>query len=276
MSDSAVQALRNQIRGITGALLVVGLTFHYTMETWWWGQTLPLAYLSGYVLVGLGVIVLLARQIGFHEGEDQGDRPDPRWYGIFDFAEILIQSLVAAYTILLLIGIIDLGSSLHHVVRLGFMEVVPLGFGAALSNRFLGSEDPEDAGEGRELPQSLSVFVVGSLFISATIAPTQEMELISAHMGWPRHLALIAVTLVLIYLILYELEFQGHHTRVQREKRYQVGTVFVVYVVGVTVSFLLLLGFGHFIDATVALVYQETVVLAFPAALGCAAGEVVI
>jgi uncharacterized membrane protein len=36
------------------------------------------------------------------------------------------------------------------------------------------------------------------------------------------------------------------------------------------------MGFGHFIEATVALVYQETVVLAFPAAVGAAAAEVVI
>ncbi|WP_143423224.1 DUF2391 family protein [Halegenticoccus soli] len=41
MSDLR-QALQNQIRGVTGALLVVGLTFHYTMETWWLGWTLPL------------------------------------------------------------------------------------------------------------------------------------------------------------------------------------------------------------------------------------------
>lgn len=177
---------------------------------------------------------------------------------------------------LLLIGIIDLESSVNHVVRLGLIEIVPLGFGAALANRLFGGERGENSDEEGEFPRNLAVFVIGALFISATIAPTQEMELISVHMSWLHHLSLIAATLVLIYLILYELEFKGHDTRVQKEKRLQVGTVFVVYAVGATVSFLLLLAFGHFIDATVALAYQETVVLAFPASLGCAAAELVI
>ena len=88
--------------------------------------------------------------------------------------------------------------------------------------------------------------------------------------------SLVALTLLLIYLTLYELEFRGHRARVEQHWRLQVGTVFTVYIVGVTVSFFLLLAFGHFIDATLALVYQETVVLAFPAALGASTAEVVI
>lgn len=42
--------------------------------------------------------------------------------------------------------------------------------------------------------------------------------------------------------------------------------------VGTAIAFSLLLGLGHFIDATVALTYQEAVVLVFPASLGAAAG----
>lgn len=72
------------------------------------------------------------------------------------------------------------------------------------------------------------------------------------------------------------MEFKGHHTRTQQKKRFQVGTVFIVYMVGITVSVFLLLGFGHFIDATVALMYQETIVLAFSASLGAAGAEIVI
>lgn len=44
-----VNELRDPIRGITGALLVVGVTFNYTMETWWW--TLPPKYLVGYTFI---------------------------------------------------------------------------------------------------------------------------------------------------------------------------------------------------------------------------------
>lgn len=275
MPASVSQVLRDQIRGITGALLVIGIPFHYTMETWWLGWTLPLHYLLGYALVGLALVVLITRHVGFHSEDDQGEQR-PRWYVAADFAEILVQSFIASYTMLLLIGIIDIGSSLDQVVRLGLIEIVPLGFGAALANQLFKSHDEEEIEHEGDFPRNLAIFALGSLFVSASIAPTQEMELIAAHMDWPRYFLLIAVTLGLVYLILYEVEFRGHHARVQKEKRFQIGTVFLVYVVGITVSFFLLLGFGHFIGATTALVYQETIVLAFPASIGSAAAEVVI
>ena len=277
MQSSVVRALRDQIRGITGALLVVGVTFHYTMETWWWGWTLPLTYLVGYAFIGLTLIMVITRHIGFHEAkQDRRGQSYPWWYVSIDFAEILTQSFVASYVILLLLGIIDLTSSLDHVVRLGLIEVVPLGFGAAMANRLFGTTGEEEAEKELQFPRNIAIFTVGALFVSSTIAPTQEMELISAHMGWVRHFMLIASTLVMIYLVLYELEFKDQHARVKQSKRLQIGTVFLVYMVGTTTAFLMLLSFGHFIDATVALVYQETVVLAFPAAIGAAAAEMVI
>lgn len=274
--NAVVRVARNQIRGVTGALLVVGLTFHYTMETWWLGWTLPMTYLIGYVFIGLALIVFITRNVGFRE-EEQGpiEQPSALWRVVPDFAELLLQSFVASYAILLSLGVIDLTSSLNTVVRLGLIEVVPLGFGAALANRLFGSGDGQAAKEG-QFPKNVAIFAVGSLFVASTIAPTQEVELIASHMGWPRHALLVALTLVLVYLILYELEFKGQQSRLGRSWHYQVGTVFIVYFVGASLSFLMLLGFGHFIDGTVALIYQDVVVLAFPASLGGAAAEVVI
>lgn len=277
MGASWEAVLRNQIRGVTGALLVVGLTFHYTMETWWWGWTLPLHYLVVYAFVGLTVVLVITRNVGFREGEeDRLGWPEPRWHLAVDFAQVLTQSFVASYGILLVIGVIDLSSSLNLVVRLGLIEVVPLGFGAALANRLFGTTRDDAAEREGQFPRNLAIFTVGALFVSSTIAPTREMELIAVNMGWFRHGVLIAVTLVLVYLILYELEFKDQDARVQQRWSRQVGTVFLAYLVGVATALFLLTAFGHFIGATVALVYQETVVLAFPASLGAAAAEVLL
>jgi putative integral membrane protein (TIGR02587 family) len=275
MREALLSELRSQIRGVTGALLVVGLTFHYTMETWWLGWTLPFPYLVGYAFFGLVLVILLTRSSGFREERSWRRRSSSWRYVATEFAEVLMQSFVASYTILLIMGVIDVPSTLNLVVRLGLIEVVPLGFGAALANRLFRA-DGERANEEGTFPNNLALFSIGALFVASTIAPTQEMELIAAHMSWARHAALIALTLLLVYLMLYELEFKDQEARVQREWRYQIGTTFMVYMVGLVVSFLLLTGFGHFLDATLSLVYQETVVLAFPASLGAAAAEVVI
>lgn len=276
MRDALAAELRDQIRGVTGALLVVGLSFHYTMETWQLGWTLPLPYLIGYAVVGLSLVLAVTRSVGFHERESgASSESKPRWYVAVDFAQILLQSFVASYAILLLLGIIDLSSSPSLAMRLGLVEVVPLGFGAALANRLFGGEGEQRAEEGK-FPQNVAVFAIGAIFVASTVAPTQEMELIAVHMGWLRHASLVALSLSLVYLILYELEFSGQRARVERPRAIQVGTTFLVYFVGGVISFLMLLAFGHFADATLALVYQETVVLAFPASLGAAAAEVII
>ncbi len=277
MLHSHIEELRNQIRGITGALLVVGLSFHYTMETWFLGWTLPLLYLVGYALVGLALVLLITRNIGFRKEAQRPGGKTRSWVRILtDFSQILLQSFIASYLILLILGIIDVGSSLNLIMRLGLIEVVPLGFGAALANDLFGSTSEQETKKERHFPKNIAIFAIGALFVSAPIAPTDEMELIAAHMGWGRHMLLIVLTLVLIYLILFELGFKGQQARVQQDKLFQIGTAFVVYTIGTTTAFLLLIGMGHFIDATAAFTYQETVVLAFPASLGAAAAEVVI
>jgi len=227
--------------------------------------------------VGLALVLGITRQIGFRtDRQTPVEQASPLRDAVVDFAQIVLQSFVASYTILLLIGIVDVSTSPNLVVRLGLVELVPLGFGAALANRLFGSTDQGEAEKEVRFPENVAVFSVGALFVASTIAPTREMELVAAHMGWPRHVLLVALTLVLVYLVLYELDFRGQGGRVRDRWHLQAGTVFVVFAVGASVSFLLLLAFGHFVGATVALAYQETVVLAFPASLGAAAAQVIL
>jgi putative integral membrane protein (TIGR02587 family) len=277
MGDTLLAEARDQIRGVTGALLVVGLTFHYTMETWWLGWILPLPHLVAYAIVGLVGILAITRLIGFRESEQNKTTERNPWSeAVLEFTEIILQSFVASYITLLVLGIIEFRFAPTMIMRLGLIEVVPLGFGAALANRLFRGTDEHDTAEEGAFPRNVGVFAIGALFVASTVAPTQEMELISAHMNYPRHALLIALTLVIVYLILYELDFRGQAGRTKSDKWFQVGTTFMVYALGATVSFFLLLGFGHFRGATLALMYQETVVLAFPASLGAAGAEVVI
>ena len=76
--------------------------------------------------------------------------------------------------------------------------------------------------------------------------------------------------------MLYELGFKDQSGRVYDAKRYQVGTAFLVYGVCLAVSWLLLWSFGHFVEATVPLMVQETVVLSFPAGVAAAGAQVVL
>lgn len=274
MPESFATVLRDQGRGVAGALLVVGLSFLYTMETWWLAWELPMGYLVAYAIAGLGVVLLTTRSIGFRSDEKR--RTDRNLFDLLtSFTELLLQSFVTAYLVLLLFGVLELGDSLSTVVRLGLIQVVPLGFGASLANVLLrdsGEDEPE-----LRFPRNLAIFTLGALFVAFPIAPTQEMEKIAGYMTWHRAPLVIVASVAVSYLVLYELGFRGESRRTeQHSKRYQLGTGFVVYAIAAAVSTVLLVAFGHHLGATPTAVVQEVVVLSFLATVGASAGEVVL
>lgn len=274
VTSGLAKELREQGRAIVGAFLVVGVTFVMTMETWWLGWQLPAWHLLLYAFAGLALVMVITRSISFRSEEQQtdGQRNDVRRY-LTDSAELVLQSFVAAYVSLLMFGLIELGDPFLIVARLGLVLVVPLGFGAALANELLkGGQSSQ-----RSYPKTLAVFALGSVFLSAPIAPTQEMKRMAAHAGWPRHGIVIVVTLLVTYLMLYELELQGQNRRLKGESRLmQWSQPFVVYLIGFAAAFALLAGFGQFTGTTYSVWVQQTVILAFPASIGGSAAQVII
>jgi putative integral membrane protein (TIGR02587 family) len=234
-----------------------------------------MSHLLVYAVVGIGGIVFLTHAIGFRQ-EDRIASPEsaPGVALAVESAEILFQSFLAAYVGLVVLGVLTLDDSLGTAVRLGLIEVVPLGFGAALANH-LGMTDGAHDYEAY-LPRNVAVFTIGALFLASTIAPTQEIELIAVQIGWLRTLSLGLLSVVVTYLALFEFEFRGQKERSERSRRAQAGMTLVAYAVGVVVSIGLLTAYGHFIGVGVAVMVQQTIILAFPASLGAAGAEVVL
>lgn len=273
MARSLPGLLRDQGRGVVGAL-VVSSGLLYTMEMWWHGWQLPTTWLLAYAVFGLAGVLAITRVVGF-----RADR-EGAWqlrHAAGDFMELVLQSFVTAYTVLLLFGVVDLDESLITVARLGLTFVVPLGFGAALSNALLTASDDGKAETDRPILQRLGEFAVGAVFVSMTVAPTEELPLVAAHAGWLR-LALVLVLSVLVaYLVLYELEFRGSRARAaNRTLVDRVGNGFIAYAVGLVVSVALLAAFGWFEGTPPTVWVQLTVILGLPASLGASGAQVVL
>ncbi|WP_415383484.1 DUF2391 family protein [Halosimplex sp. TS25] len=272
MSSEVLDALRTQGRGVTGALLVVGVAMTLTAEIWWLSWQLPVLHLVGFAAVGLGTVFVLTRKVGFRDGNG-GDEPLHRV--LADFAELVAQSFVAAFVVLLVFGVVTLGDPLSSVVRLGLVLVVPFGFGAALANRLLGETDAPI--EEEAFPRNLAVFVLGAVFLTFPVAATEEVVVIARNAGWPRLAAIVVLSVGVVHLVLHELEFRGHRDRIEgRTHVLQLGTAATAYVVALAVAAVLLLGFGQFNGRAPIESVQLTVVLGFPAAAGASAGEVVL
>jgi len=81
------------------------------------------------------------------------------------------------------------------------------------------------------------VFALGAVFFAAPIAPTNEVAVLAAGASWPRIGAILLTSLVVTYLILYELEFRGQRARLeQRSLRRRIGQTCMLYVVGLAVA----------------------------------------
>jgi putative integral membrane protein (TIGR02587 family) len=275
MADPLLGELREQGRGFVGALLAVGMTFLYTMESWQLGKTLSMSHLLIYAILGVGGIVVLTHAVGFRQEDRIVSSDSPTGFAlVVESAEILFQSLLAAYVGLFLLGIININDSIDTVVRLGLIEVVPLGFGAALANQFVMDDEGDDYED--YLPRNIAVFTIGALFIASTIAPTQEIEVIAAQTGWIRTLTIALLSVFLTYFTLFELEFRGQQGRIDRSRSAQMGTALTAYAVGVIVSIGLLAAYGHFIGTNFSVMVQKTILLSFPASLGASGAEVIL
>jgi putative integral membrane protein (TIGR02587 family) len=271
-SERVREELRTQGRGITGALLILGLGMSFTMETWWLSWQLPVGHLALVSGAGLVAVFLLIRATGFRQGFD-GDVPLSRL--VTDFGELVLQSFVAAYVTLLAFGVIDLDDSLSTVVRLGLVQVVPFGFGAALANRLLTEVDAPI--EEEAFPHNLVVFTIGAVFVTFPLAPTDEIVLVASIAGWPRLAALVVLSVAVVHLVLHELEFRGHSDRIEdRRHLLQLGNAVTAYAVGAVVGAVLLFGVGQFEGRSLPELVQMVIVVSFPGATGASAGEVVL
>lgn len=265
--------LRDQGRGVVGAL-IVSVELLYTMEMWWHGWELPSEWLVVYVIGGLGVVLAITRTVGFQVEEEQHRTSVRR--SVTAFIQLVLLSFVTAYAVLLLFGVIDLGDPLVVVARLGLLFVVPLGFGAALANGLL-KETEDEPGDQWPMYRHLGVFAVGAVFVSMTMAPTDEMLLIAAYASWPRLAVILVVSVLVAYLVLFELEFRGHSTRTaNRTVADQWGHAVVTYGVGIVVAAGLLAAFGQFRQPPVVVWVQMIIVLGFPSTLGASGARVVL
>lgn len=272
MTDSDV--VRNQIRGITGALLVIGVAVLYTSEMWWLAGRLPIVYLLAYAVVGLVTVLVLTRNVGFRT-EEEDESTQGALQLATAFSELVFQSFVAAYVVLLVFGVVGVSDSPVIIVRQGLIFVVPLALGASIANRLLA----ESSGEIQEatFPQNVPTFALGALFFAFPVAPTEEVQLIAVQAGWWGLTALIALSVVVVQLVLHELEFRGQSSRIEaRTGLAQLGTTCIVYLVSVVVSVVLLASFGHFAEVPPVVWVQQTIVLGFISSTGASAGEVVL
>ena len=258
-------------RAFAGAT-IFGLPLLMTMEMWWLGHYLSPLMLTQFTLLNLAMLYGLSRIAGFEESHNKLD-------DVLDaFAAYAVAAIVSTL-VLLLLGVITSDTPLREVAGKIAIQSVPASFGAMIGAKLMGEGEEVEAQERwRETYQGqLFMMAAGALFLSFTLAPTEEMILISFQMTPWHALAVVLVSILLLHAIVHLVGFPGREDRAGTSASANWLTHSLPgYGIAVLVSFYVLWTFGRTAGLDFPHIVMAVAILAFPASIGAAIARVVV
>ncbi|MBY3136961.1 MULTISPECIES: TIGR02587 family membrane protein [Rhizobium] len=269
-------------RGIAGALLFA-LPMFMTMEMWELGFYMDRSRLFLLLIVNIPLLVILSDRVGFERTWTwrQAIRDASIAYGL---------GILGSALILIVMGVLKHDQSPHEITGMIAIQAIPASIGAMLGRSQLGgqSDDGDDAKENdsdhpvdeRETSYAGELFlmVVGALFLSLNVAPTEEMVLLSYKMTPWHGLIMIAASLAVMHGFVYALSFKGSHDLTEGKPGWHAFVRFTLpgYVIAGLISAYCLWTFHRADDIGSTQVLMAVVVLSFPAAIGAAAARLIL
>jgi len=269
------------MRGIAGAFLF-GAPFLYTMEVWWKGNfTAPPRML---LILGIAYLALVLLNI---KGGFRAEQPRSRVQILVESAEGLAIALFTAAFSLALLGILrfetGVDAGLGRVITLS----LPFAIGVGIANNLLLRTDDSDSGPTRDRPQhpwrstlsDAGAALLGAIVVASSIAPTDEIPMIASSLSPVRLLLIMASSLLLSYIIVFEANFGAQQQRRSHRGFFQspVSETLAAYLISLAISMLMLWLFQVVrVSDPVNQWVSYIIVLGLPATIGGAAGRLAV
>jgi putative integral membrane protein (TIGR02587 family) len=255
-----------------GGALLFSLPMLMTMEMWELGVYMDRVRLALLLVLMLPLLVGLAYYLGFESTTSLLD-------AVLDaFVAIAVAAALAA-TVLSIFG--ELTAQTHPREWIGkiSLQSVPGSIGALLAQSQFGKPggNRDNRRHGGDFAEYFFM-AAGALFLSANVAPTEEVFLI-AHKMTPWHaVALLALSLLLMHAFVYAVDFQGQHARAEHISFISEFVRFTVlgYCLAIAISAFICWCFGRFDSLAAGEVLRISIVLGFPASVGAAAARLVL
>jgi putative integral membrane protein (TIGR02587 family) len=274
------------VRAASGGLLF-GIPLLYTVEMVWTGQHTSPGQALVVLTMSVALLTVLNRTAGFRSHADTTFRD-----AAMDAIEGVALAIVLVLAVFALLGVHDSSTSATVILGTTVYEVLAVCIGIGVATHLL--HDDGDGGANGERDSSaaapasesapldatlaeLGASFVGAVFIALSIAPTDEVELISASRGPWSLLAIMAASLVIAYAIVFVAGFTGQAKRRTSPGLLQHPMIETVaaYVVALVASGGMLWLFQR-ADAPGHVTLAHVIVLGLPAAIGGAAGRLAI
>lgn len=259
-------------RAFAGALLF-SLPMLMTMEMWWLGFYMDPLRLALLLALMLPLVVRLARYGGIRKTASV-------WDEVADALVAVGVAFVASSLVLWIFGVITSHMPLREILGKVALQAFPGSIGAILAQNQLGSRQAEDDVEKAEDSYGGEIFlmVVGALFLSLNVAPTEEMILIAYRMDVWQEIALALVTIALMHAFVYTLEFGGTERPHPEERFWSIFARYTLvgYAVVLLVSLYVLWTFGRTEGTSIQEIVSTSIVLSFPGAIGAAVARLIL
>jgi putative integral membrane protein (TIGR02587 family) len=256
-----------------GGALIFSLPMLMTMELWQLGFYIDPLRLALLLLIFFPLLITLSHRFGFEE--------TVRWLDdALDACVAYAVGFITAGLILLLFAVLLFGMSLAEIINKISVQAVPASIGAMLARSQFGKNKPQQQDKERPAGYSGELFlmVIGALFLSFNVAPTEEIVLISYQITRWHAIALALVSIMMMHAFVYAVEFKGQVAIPPHIPLWSVFLRFTIvgYAIALLMSLYILWTFNQIEDMSMERVIMAVIVLSFPAAIGAAAARLIL
>jgi len=260
-----------------GGALVFSIPALMTMEMWWLGFYQNGYRLALFILLSIPLLTGLSYFEGF---EDTFTAKDD----ILDTFTAIAVGFIAATLMLFFFGVLSFDMSLDEIVGKIAVQTVVAALGAMFAESLLGTDGSAAEEHNRERLRGASytgqifLMLVGAVYLSMTLAATEEMILIAYQMTSWHAVALLLFSLVVMHGFVYAVKHQRGETGAAEESFASVFLRFTVvgYTVALLISAYILWTFGRMDETGAEEIVKAIIVLGFPSALGASASRLIL
>lgn len=267
-------------RALSGAA-IFGIPLLYSENTWQVGTLAGVGKLTVFLALTFVFSVYLTRVAGFQS-------PRPSRPSVDQALEAVALAVLGSLTLSFVLGQIAPGESLDNSLGKVIIQAIPLAIGASFANAVVPPRGKSRAGasgeEANRHPwkvtlKDLGATLAGGMFIGLTVAATNAVPIIAASLDYERVFLLVAISLAVSYVIVYESGFNPDRRpeRGQGLFTHPLGETVAAYVVSLVLALALLYLFDQItIGSPIDFIVLQAFVLALPTSVGGAAGRLVL
>jgi putative integral membrane protein (TIGR02587 family) len=255
----------------TAGAIIFSLPLLMTMEMWDLGTSMNPWHQVLLFAISLPLLIGMSHVVGFEDTFGWQD-------DVIDAFVALAVGFITSGFVLLLLGLIRSETSVSDTLDKIEVQTVPASIGALLSQSQFGRQSEQGLERSSSYAGEMFLMAVGALFLTFSVAPTEEVILIAHRMNHWQSILLSMFSLALMHSFVYAANFRGEEIIPEGATHGDIFLKFTLagYALALLMCLFVLWVFGRTNGLANTEIVMAIVVLGFPAAIGASAARLII